>query len=77
MHEGALQMIEWANRELSSLQSQLAFWKCGVARVFDGPTTDDDITIDVIATIEKHISEWRELMARHNVPVLRSPTDAQ
>ena len=73
---GDLQMIDWANRELSTLEGQLAFWKCGIARIFNGPSSNDDITEDVIATIERHISNWRDLMARHNVPVVPPSTDS-
>jgi hypothetical protein len=62
-------MIEWANRELSTLEGQLAFWKGGVARVFNGPASDDEITEAVIATLEKHVAEWRTLMNDHNIPV--------
>ncbi|HVJ76414.1 MAG TPA: hypothetical protein VM620_01170 [Hyphomicrobium sp.] len=62
-------MIEWANRELSTLEGQLAFWKTGVARLFNGPASDDDITQSVIDTLEKHVADWRELMARHQIPV--------
>jgi hypothetical protein len=62
-------MIEWANRELSTLEGQLAFWKGGVARVFNGPSSDDHITEAVIATLEKHVAEWRALMSDHNIPV--------
>jgi hypothetical protein len=62
-------MIEWANRELSTLEGQLAFWKSGVARLFNGPYDDDDITKSVINTLEKHVADWRALMARHDIPV--------
>lgn len=62
-------MIEWANRELSTLEGQLAFWKGGVARVFNGPASDDEITEAVIATLEKHVADWRTLMDDHNIPV--------
>ncbi|AGK59883.1 hypothetical protein HYPDE_41073 [Hyphomicrobium denitrificans 1NES1] len=62
-------MIEWANRELSTLEGQLAFWKSGVARLVNGPYDNDTITKSVIDTLEKHVAEWRELMARHDIPV--------
>jgi hypothetical protein len=62
-------MIEWANRELSTLEGQLAFWKSGVARLVNGPYEDDTITRSVIDTLEKHVADWRDLMARHDIPV--------
>jgi hypothetical protein len=65
-------MIEWANRELSTLEGQLAFWKGGVARVFNGPASDDEITEAVIATLEKHVADWRALMSDHNIPVQKT-----
>ncbi|HML27234.1 MAG TPA: hypothetical protein PKE16_00045 [Hyphomicrobium sp.] len=65
-------MIEWANRELSTLEGQLAFWKGGVARVFNGPASDDEITEAVIATLEKHVADWRTLMDDHNIPVQKA-----
>jgi hypothetical protein len=64
-------MVEWANRELSTLEGQLAFWRGGVARVFNGPASDDGITDDIIATLEKHVADWRALMSQHNIPVKR------
>ena len=73
---GDLKMIDWANRQLWTLEGQLAFWKCGIARVVDGPSSDDEITEDVIAAIERHISDWRDLMARHNVPVVSPSADS-
>lgn len=62
-------MIEWANRELSTLEGQLAFWKSGVARLFNGPYDDNDLTKSVIDTLEKHVADWRALMERHHIPV--------
>lgn len=62
-------MIEWANRELSALEGQLAFWKSGVGRISNGPYDDDELTRSVIDTLEKHVADWRELMARHDIPV--------
>ncbi len=62
-------MIEWANQELSTLEGQLAFWRGGVARIFNGPASDDEITEAVIATLEKHVEDWRVLMNEHNIPV--------
>lgn len=62
-------MIEWANRELSTLEGQLAFWKSGVGRLVNGPYEDDTITKSVIDTLEKHVADWRDLMARHEIPV--------
>ena len=69
-------MIDWANRQLWTLEGQLAFRNCGIARVVDGPSSDDEITEDVIAAIERHISDWRDLMARHNVPVVSPSADS-
>jgi len=62
-------MIEWANRELSTLEGQLAFWRSGVGRLVNGPYDDDAIKKSVIDALEKHVADWRDLMARHDIPV--------
>ena len=40
-----------------------------MARLVNGPYEDDTITRSVIDTLEKHVADWPDLMARHDIPV--------